>query len=585
MNEDIVEVEGPDGNIYEFPAGTTQDQALAFFKRTQPPAPAVPASESIKKGMSDPYSAAAQVFSKIIPESAINAIQGVSKLTPGATLTGMLPQGVQNFLRELSPEMTPGAAEQIAAKEREYTARREAAGQTGFDWGRLGGNILSPINLAAGAGTSGLPLYGRIASAAGQGAIAQPLSNTDEFAEQKGKQAVIGALGGMGGELAGRTLGRVISPAASRDKQVQMLMEEGITPTMGHLLGPKATAVERALHITPVMGTTIGAAEKRTFEDFNRAVANRIVRNVGEKLPKDVDVGTDLFAKTNQILSDKYDELLPKLKGAIDTPLQSDLNQLRAMAKSLPKEQEETFNRILKNDLEDRFTTSGLARGETLKEVESLLGKTARDYRSASDPDKRKVGDAILEAQRAFKAMIERQNPQYTEQLQKINEGWAGLIRMEKATAAAGAQRRGGVFTPEEYLAAVKSADTSLRKRRVAKGEAYDQEFAQAAQRVLGKEPQSLGQAYRIAAGLGLGGAYSTNPALMLGEALGSMPYSPVGQRAIASALGRRPQAAAGLREFVRSNIPMTYSGVTSALQQYRDANPEQVYRRLTEGD
>lgn len=566
MSANIVEVEGPDGNVYEFPAGTTEDQALAYFRKTTPLSPQVSTGESVKKGLLDPIEAGAQLLEKSVPESVRRGVNTFNNWL--ADKTGLVAKVGEK-----------GLAEDIAQRERDYQERRAAAGQTGVDWGRVGGNVVSPANLAIGAAAAPLNLAGRLVAGGAQGLLSQPVESTDNFAEQKARQAALGVAGAGVGEVAGRTLGRIISPAASRDPAVQSLMEEGVTPTMGHLLGSKATAVERALHVTPILGTAIAGAESRTFEDFNRAVANRILRNVGEKVSKDVPVGTELFAKTNQILSDKYESLLPKLKGAIDQPLQQDLNTIRSMAQSLPKSSEETLNRILKTDLEDRFTQAGLANGHTVKEVESIIGKKARDYRISSDPDQRQIGNALTEVQRSLREMVMRQNPTHAPELQKINESWALLIRMEKAASSTGAQRRGGVFTPEDYLGAIKSADSSLRKRNVAKGTALDQDFAQAAQRVLGKEPQSLGQAYRIAAGLGLAGPYLQNPKLLLGEGLASLPYTPVGQKIVATALGRRPTGAAGVRDFIKSNTPLTYAATGSPLQQMRDINPEQIYR------
>lgn len=584
MDEQFVEVEGPDGSIYEFPAGTTQEVALEFFKRQQPaPVAKVESPSGFKKGVSDPYQAVSQAASKYLPKGLLETVEGVKGLTPAGMLSNLLPDRIKSAIEDIAPAATPTSAQEIANKEKLYVEQRKLAGETGVDWSRMAGNVLSPINLVTGAVAAPLKLAGRLAVGTGQGAISQPLESTDDFSENKARQAGLGTLGAVGGELVGRTLGRVVSPSASRDPQIQALMGEGITPTMGHLLGPKSTSVERALHITPILGTAIGRAETRAFEDFNRAVANRIARKVGEKLPKDVDVGTDLFAKTNELISSKYDSLLPKMKGAIDAPFRQELDTIKSMAKSLPPEQEATLNRILQHDLEDRFTSSGLASGETLKTIEGLIGKRARDYSKSLDPDQRQIGNALFEVRSSLHDMMLRQNPKEANQLQKINDAWASLVRMEKATLASGAQKRGGMFTPEEYLGAIKSSDSSLRKRNVAKGTALDQDFAQAAQRVLGKDQQGLGQAYRTAGALGFGGAYMAKPQILGAEVAAALPYTPMGQKAVATALGRRPEIAAGIRQAIKSSVPLTYAAVNSPLQQIRDVNPEQLYRRPTE--
>jgi hypothetical protein len=255
------------------------------------------------------------------------------------------------------------------------------------------------------------------------------------------------------------------------------------------------------------------------------------------------------------------------------------------MASSFPKEYEDTFNRILKNDLEDRFTSSGMASGETLKNIESLIGKRARDYSMSPDPDHRQIGAALNEVKSSLRDMLERQNPAHAGDLRNINQAYASLERMAHATKSAGAQKKGGVFSPEEYLAAVKSADSSLRKRNVAKGTAMDQDFAQAAQRVLGKGQSGIGSAYRTAGAIGLGGAYMANPSILAAEIGASIPYSPIGQRLTSQVIGRRPEMlrAPVLRSSVKAATPMVAPAIISPLQQLRDTNPEQIYRSTTE--
>lgn len=553
MATDIVEVEGPDGNIYEFPAGTSQEQAVAYFKKSAPK-PVTP-MESFGRGIVDPINAGAQMLEKILPKSVVDY---------GNKLNNQLAEyGL------VAPVSEKGVAEDIAAQERAFQERRKAAGQEGIDWGRIVGNVASPVNVALGSIAAPMKLAGRMGVGMAGGALSGPTESTEDFAQQKALQAGIGGLGSLGGELLSRGAARVVSPAASRDAGIQQLMEEGITPTIGHLAGPRATAVERALHITPLLGTAISKAEDRTYNDFNRAVANRVLRNVGEKLPGDVPVGTELFAKVDDMLQNKYQEILPKLKGAIDPEFASDISTVKTMAQAMPAEKASTLERILNDKLESRFTSSGLASGESLKMMESELGREARGYLRSPDYDNRKIGEALLEAQASLRNMLVRQNPAEAADLANLNKAWAAATRMEAATAKAA--KRGGVFTPDDYLMAVKSSDKSLRGRNVAKGTALDQDFAKTAQRVLGQESKGIGSAYRTAAALGFGGAYMQNPAVLLGELAASTPYSPVGQKLGALAMAARPKGAETVAETIRRATPYTYSVPTGALEAYRE--------------
>ena len=106
-----------------------------------------------------------------------------------------------NALRQLTTE---GQREAVAREEAAYQAEREALGETGYEFGRLAGNILSPASLGVGAaavrGVGGVGRMARVRQAAGAGAagaVLQPVLEEDvDFATEKVKQLGLGAVTG-----------------------------------------------------------------------------------------------------------------------------------------------------------------------------------------------------------------------------------------------------------------------------------------------------------------------------------------------------------------------------------------------------
>ena len=109
---------------------------------------------------------------------------------------------------QLAANMLPGETgdrvnQAIAAKEREYEAQRAGVGSEGFDWMRMGGNVVSPVNLML---ARAVPLSGadklRTLAAKGSGigaagGVLQPVTDTETpYWETKAQQAGMGTVAG-----------------------------------------------------------------------------------------------------------------------------------------------------------------------------------------------------------------------------------------------------------------------------------------------------------------------------------------------------------------------------------------------------
>ena len=553
--ENYVVVEGPDGQSYEFPAGTTEEVALAFFRRTMPKP--LTTGERVMKGVLDPFEGGAQMLE-----------QGVKAVAPGAVDA---VNAVNNWLAQfgiVAPVGKQGVSGDVAAREAAYRERlKSTLDGDKIDWARIGGNVTSPVNVALGAAAPAT-LPARLALAGAENMLFTPTQETDKFGEEKAKQFALGVAGAGVLEPVARVAGRMISPNAATDPKIQALRREGITPTVGQLLGPKASRVEQGLTSTALLGGMIGEARHRTTEDFNRAIANRTLRVVGEKAPADVPVGHELFDYVDETLKSKFSDLLPNLGGSLDPKLTADINNIRQMGQNLPDPQMNQLNRIIQNEIIDRFTSSGKASGETVKLIESKLGGIAKDYMRTGDPDQRMLGNAVRELQANLRQMLERQNPQYAGDLQNLNRAWANMMRMEKAAVASG--RTQGVFSSEQYMSAVKASEQGLRKRKFAKGKALDQGFADIATQVLGRTVPDSGTASRSAMALGLAGSYFIHPALLASELLAMAPYTKAGQSAADKLIAGGGAWRQPIDGALKSATPFLYPGTGAVMNEQR---------------
>jgi hypothetical protein len=308
-------------------------------------------------------------------------------------------------------------------------------------------------------------------------------------------------------------------PPPPIDPQVKTLMDRGVPVTPGEVKGGKWKRAEEALESIPIAGAPVKAARSRGVEAFNDAAVNDSLKPVGEKLPKGMK-GNEAIAWAREKLGDKYEELLPKLKGSLDNAppkgalaapgqlgappkpsFRQELEQLRAMGiagTDLGDAQKALLNRIIDKEVIAKFTKQGTADGEALKKVESRLTEIAKGYAKSEDYQVRDLGLAVKEIQASMRRMMEDVNPKHRGELAKINEGYAKFKIAQQAAGSQGA--RDGVFTPPQYDRAVRNKDSSKDKRAYSEGTANQQDLSPPHRHV-----EQLPRLRDASAGMGLG--------------------------------------------------------------------------------
>ncbi|BBE09789.1 Lytic transglycosylase, catalytic [Mycoavidus cysteinexigens] len=496
------------------------------------------------KGVSDLPDALAQNVMNALPDKVSGAINQGIQYVNDLPIVGPVTQALG---------LVPLSNEAFKQREAAYQAARQAMGQSGTDWARLSGNMGITAPLAAVVPAAGPALAGRLAAGAGTGAVLGALEPvTDgEFWKEKNKQIAFGAMtGGATTGVAG-ALARILSPKASTNKNVQLLLKEGVTPTPGQVMGGTAQRIEDKLTSVPIVGDAITSARRRAVEDLNRAAYHRTLDPIEEKVSS--EVGREGVRHVSRQLSDAYNKLLPNLKFRADNQFKTEINQLQCMAQTLPKAEAQAFKTILREKVLRHLTPQGHATGDSIKVVESELGRLSSGYRGDPSFDKRELGTALNEISTSIRASLQRSNPEHAGQLKAINDGYAAYTRIRDASGRIGSTD--GIFTPAQLASVVRSMDKSVGKGNYARGSALMEDLSDAGRSVLGSAYPDSGTAGRLLNMAALASGLK-QPAIPLSLAAASMPYLPFLNRLTAAALAKRPQAARPIAERIRQLGP-----------------------------
>lgn len=510
-----------------------------------PAASALSRTDRFVRGLRDPVDGGAQLLTKMLPDGVVQAGNRANNWLAAKTgLVGRLPEG--------------GVDQQVRESEQAYQAQRGSEG--GFDGYRVLGNVLNPANIGL---ARALPVGGTLAARIGLGAVGGAASSamnpvtSGDFGEEKVKQLALG--GAFGGALPAVTgaVARVVRPNASANPQLQALRAEGVRPTLGQTLGGLANNLEEKATSVPILGDMIGAARRGAAADLNRAAFNRALKPVGATLPKGT-VGRDAVQFTEDAISDGYNSLLPKLTVKADKSFSADLQNLQQMVNtgSLDPNAAKAFNRILQNDVLGKFKGQNALTGETFKAIESDLSNSIKRFAQSQDADQRLVGDALGEVQSSLRQLLQRSNPAQAKELGKLNTAWANFKRVQKASAALGAED--GIFTPAQLQSAVKAADRSKDKASFARGNALMQDLSEAGKTVLGNKVPDSGTAGRLLATGAAGTASLMDPTGIAPAILGGTfaAYSRPVQSALTALIAERPEAANAIAQALRQSSP-----------------------------
>lgn len=448
--------------------------------------------ERVGTGAMDPIHGGAQLLTHALPDSVVKSINELNNwlASKGAPLATVPAGGVDEMTRQ---------------REGEYQAQRSAAGSEGIDFARLGGNVLSPVNmgiarlipggaaaaraLTPAAVTAIAPraagfaadVAGNVVGGAAMGATA-PVTEGD-FAGEKALQMGIGAAAGGASPFVTRGASRIIN--APDSAQARMLAEKGVIMTPGQLLGGAFKSLEDASTSVPIIGNIVQAAKNESMKSFNKAAVNDALKHIGLKVPAGTEPGHSTIAFAASKISDAYDSVLARSYGELDDGLRSEMEKLIANVNRshMDPAVKETVARRLQGEVFDRFSAGGRVAGETIKDMQSELRQMFRDSLVSNDSDARHAGAAYREADAAVTRMLQRVNPETSAELKNVDAAYASFLRPLVAAAKSGAHE--GIFTPSQLKQASIRLDSSKWKKQSATGTALGRELADAGEAVL----------------------------------------------------------------------------------------------------
>lgn len=538
------QITSPDGGTYEVtaPDNASESDVLAYAQQNyKAPKESRPdtttATDRTLRGLRDPIDGGAQLLTKMLPSSVVSAGNSLNNWLADKTgLVGRLPEG--------------GVDQQVRGNEAAYQAAR-GDNANSFDGMRLLGNVVNPANLAL---ASRLPaatsLAGRALTGGVGGALTSALNPVTEgdYWTEKAKQVGTGAALGAAVPAVTGSLARVVSPKASLNPDVQMLRNEGVTPTIGQALGGRWNAAEEKAMSLPLMGDMIAVARGKSREEFNNAAINRATAPIQQRV---AGSGQDAVREAGDLVSAAYDRARSMLKAfPVDAQARQELSSLQALAQGLPRAERNTINSYFNDYLGNNALTA-----ETFKILDSKLSKDIARFSGSSDAYQQQVGEALKTAQKSITDSAMRANPQAAALMAQADKGWANLVRVEGAAKLA--HNAGGVFTPAQLAGGVRGADNSLRDRATARGTALMQDLSRAGQNVLGNKVPDSGTAGRVALGSAAFGSGLLDPTFLATMLTGAGMYTGPMRSLLSGAVTARPQSAQALANAVRQSSPL----------------------------
>lgn len=522
----MIEVQGPDGAIVEFPDGTaTATIKAAMAKHYGAPKPATPAKRSLTQNITGFL---ANVNSQIplademaaAGDTVANLFQGKASLNDigGAYRDSMQRQrGYESSFDKAHPNIAAlargtGMAAGVAIP----------AGNTANAFAQ------APriANAARGAVTAGLTAAGY--AAADRGTVQERLGAASKAATNP---LVLG-LGAAGGALApvAAKAPKPVKPPATQQTDAAILRDIGVETSIPQRAGGMAKQVEDLSMRAPILGPAVSGARSRATEQLNRGVALKALKPIGMGVPKEIKPGFEMVEYVDDALGKVYNDaarMVPAVPPEGVQAFKGDLQQIAARKVDLADSEAALFDRVIGDRL-SRLDQPGVS-GEAVKKMHGELGALqAEQARKGNTTLANMIGDT----RRALMGIIEKANPEAGAMIRKADEGWGIYSIMNDAAAAA--SNRGGVYLPGQLNTQVRAAGRRLGSNMTGKGKAPLQDIATAASRLMPDQFGNPGTANAVGLG-GLGVGLVTAPAQTITTAgaltAASTPYFMMGRK------------------------------------------------------
>lgn len=329
------------------------------------------------------------------------------------------------------------------------------------------------------------------------------------------------------GEIGAETVGALAIPfpgAKKAPSEMGELVEQGLKPTIGQAVGPKAALAESKLTSIPVLGGGIRRAQRAATESANTIAYNEILKPYGETVGE--FTGHNAIKHVRNVLAEKFNEVIPDAPVPVGADFANGVESIKDMASQLPDDIYNTFRKVANKWV--GYVSKNLRDGKVDPEVahEAWMGLKEQASTYINQPGAEgKLGKRLYEVADEVENLMSRASPKFAKEADELNKAWGKMLRVSRAAGATGAKE--GIWTPAQLKAAARSMDLGRQKRGFAEGEAVMQDMAEKLQRNVGNAYPDTGTVGRgMLDTLLLGGAGYLSPWAAAGVGAGRAMYT-----------------------------------------------------------
>lgn len=480
-----------------------------------------------------------------------NMGRNLRALNPLTPVTDAIETGVNSVL---GPGYTIAA---LGNKAKADIFRREAEGQTPGIAGSLAGGLLAaaPTVPVAGEGLLGAVIGG---------ALGGGLTSDAKSAQQVAGDVAGGVIGGGLTHGAIKAVGGLLSPTITPD--AQKLIDLGMSKlTPGQMAGKSSVfgLGEKVGLIFPGTGELTRANTNAGLRDFNTVIANDVAKRFGGTASG--ETGSDLFNSVNAAKNAAYNIKIPN--GAlIDNAHMQDLSNIENNIKSLPKEYQDKFDALIKNDILARRDQNGVIPEKEITNAKNAISAEIDNFKNDTSGWARNYVSQLKLYRQAFMDNLGRQSPQAQAQIQAADAAYPFFKTYSRAVknASQNSTTEDQFFTPQHFQSAINSqnGETAINSKSAPYGD-----IAEAAKNTLARKFYDIANPWSTAAesfvplGVLAESTHSTDGAIkgLLGSALTALGASPWGQTAQKSLLtaGSKVSSSPVLQQTRRVVVPL----------------------------
>lgn len=329
--------------------------------------------------------------------------------------------------------------------------------------------------------------------------------------EDRGEAAAWGG----GGAAAGRVLSKVLSlgtkPVGEVSPDAQRLMDAGVRPTFGQVMGDKGGVVGRTLSraedsltSVPVVGALLRKRRDAALKDFQRVTREAALPpGAAKESAESIDALANEFHKayTDTLSAAPFPSL------AFNNFTVDDVLQQQAQGRLISGRQLAGARNFVQDVFDTILDPTQPHTAAEAHWIESQIKSQAFAYKKSPVPHQQEYGNLLHDVANDWAQAWRSSLPQDARAaVEALDSQYAKFVPLRRA-AATGNVAAPDEYTPRHLLQSIRAGDKSGSKRAFLAGGMPQQDLASAAQNVLTPRVPDSGTAERLLTGVGTLGA------------------------------------------------------------------------------